>query len=164
MESHSIFMKLKTFLQISFCKRPSFCNNHDVLAVSCQFPLAGLPIFPDSSHQRKYVRDSILLTHSFLENSFKLNRSQLRTQNSIITLFLIHNWNIFSLKASLFLDLEVFVSSCAAERVLGAGVLNRLTVGLCAGWGLVTACHSGQSQDRSVPDQPIRGQWSAASS
>ena len=39
-----------------------------------------------------------------------------------------------------------------------------LTVGLCVGWCLVTACHLSQSQSRTVPDPPIRAQISAASS
>ena len=165
MESHSIFMKLKTFLQISFCKRPSFCNNHDVLALSCQFPLAWLPIFPRQLTSKE-ICSVTGFTYSFFSREFFFQNSitphsELITYSSLFTISSFQGKFISGLRS-------FFLSALnAAERLVCAGRSSKqtdLTVGLCVGWCLVTACHLSQSQARTVPDPPIRAQISAASS
>ena len=126
MESHSIFMKLKTFLQISFCKRPSFCNNHDVLALSCQFPLAGLPIFPRQLTSKE-ICSVTGFTYSFFSREFFFQNSitphsELITYSSLFTISSFQGKFISGLR-SFFCQLLTQQSGWCVQ----AGVLNRLT-------------------------------------
>ena len=117
MESHSIFMKLKSFLHFSFyIKGPLlvlitmyWSYRVNIHWQTCQFSW--------TAHiKENMLRDRILLTHYFLEDASNktLNHSKLWTQQSHKT------WApIYKLEASLFLDFEVLSALTAVAGAAG---------------------------------------------
>ena len=109
--------EIKVFSTFFFLyKRPTSCINHDVLELSCQYPLANLPISWTAHIKENILIDWILLTHYFLEDASNktLNHSKLWTQQSHKT------WApIYKLEASLFLDFEVLSALTAVAGAAG---------------------------------------------
>ena len=118
-------MKLKTFLQVSFCKRPTFCNNHDVLALyrvsfhwqGCQF--AQIDTSPSKEICWKTEFYLLILFSKVYSRQTKLDHSELN-----------HNFSSFihNLKRQVyFCTMSFFVSSKLSSRAAVAGRSSQQT-------------------------------------
>ena len=157
MESHSIFMKLNSFLQCSFCKRPTFYNNHNVSAFisrGVSIPIgkaANLPRHQPTSKKICFEQE-ILLTHNLMDPQI------IDPIHSALTLTLFHFPRQYCEVKDKFISgaWSFFVSSRSSSRLVSlAGVVSRLTVcsllpGHCWQFGPITGQDGSRAANQST--------------